>query len=447
MSRKPVPYSTNLSRPTSNQQQSPNTPVSSYGNRFPSSQYPQETYPPPNPPGSHQPAQTPQARSRSSTQTSPQRQPTTGGGLGPSAYHTSRPSNGSITANIKQLPSPPPPQHQTLYSRPPSSGGVSAGRGTSSSSNTYSAPPLPTNNPSLNTPINQQQPTQSPFTTPVSAPVRARPFQILLINPTCNRHVTDSALSSIRARLPPNVELTGYTVPAPAPTAIETATDAVLSADACIRSLSVFAAANHETVQNFDGFLVLDGDYARHPLVDALREMFDVPVVGVTEASLYTARMLGGRFGIIATSRRGRVLSDDSVSTLGLKHWDVGAESCGLGSWEMESASRSREEVAKRVGAAAQRLVVKGADVVVLASIPAMAGAGTGTSAMGDVVMRAAKDAVRDEDGRRLVNIVEGVEAGVWMLCGLCGMGCPTSKKGIFASVMEARRARGQDWL
>ena len=217
-----------------------------------------------------------------------------------------------------------------------------------------------------------------------------------------------------------------------------------------------------ETVQNFDGMLVLDGCYPPHPLVNALREIYDVPVVGVLEASLYTARMLGARFGVIVTSRRGKIVTDDCVNAMGMRNWDVGAENCGIATWDMET--RPREEVVKKVGTAAQRLVLKGADVIILGSLAACAStspaaAVSGTANAGPVgsrerdlhvseelVVRAAKNAVRDEDGRRLVNVMEGVEAGVWALCGLAGMGCPTSKRGLFASVGDARKARGQEW-
>ena len=243
--------------------------------------------------------------------------------------------------------------------------------------------------------------------------------------------MTEACLASVRSKLPFNVEVTGYTAPHPAPSAIESAADAILSTEACIRDLSQHSASNNETVRNFDGFLV--ACFSKHPLIDALREIYDVPVIGIMEASLYVARMLGGRFGIIATSRRSKLLQDDAVTAYGLKHFDVGSEATHLGVLELES--KPKEEVAKRVGIAAQRLVLRSADVVILGC------AGMTT----DVATRAAKDAVRDGDGRRLVNVVDGVEAGIWVLSGLCGMGCPTSKKGIYGG--DARRSRGQDWL
>lgn len=82
-------------------------------------------------------------------------------------------------------------------------------------------------------------------------------------------------------------------------------------------------------------------------------------------------------------------------------------------------------------------LVNRGADTLIM-----------GSESMSSLeVIRAAKDAIREEDGRRTVNVVDCVEAGVMCLNALVGMGVPTSKKGVFRGEREGRRARGQNWL
>ncbi|EXJ93956.1 hypothetical protein A1O1_02349 [Capronia coronata CBS 617.96] len=272
---------------------------------------------------------------------------------------------------------------------------------------------------------------RSPFSTPVTSLSRQRPHQILLINPNSTRSMTEACLNSIRPIIPTGVEVTGYTAPYPAPTAIESATDAIMSTEAVLRDLAKHAASNGETVQNFDGMIV--ACFSKHPLIEALRESYDVPVIGIMEASLYVARMLGGRFGIVATGQRSKIMQDDQVAAYGLSHFYVGSESTHLGVLELES--RPREEVAKRIAHASRTLVVKGADTILL-----------GCAGMTDLT-RAAKDAVRDEDGRRTVNVIDSVEAGVMMMASLIGMGIPTSKKGLYKGEREARRTRGQNWL
>ena len=204
-----------------------------------------------------------------------------------------------------------------------------------------------------------------------------------------------------------------------------------MSTEAVLRDLAKYAASNGETVQNFDGMII--ACYSKHPLIDALRESYDVPIIGIMEASLYIARMLGGRFGIVGTSARSKILQDDYIQSYGMGHFYVGSEATHLGVLELET--RSKEEVGKRVQQASRVLVGKGADTILL-----------GCAGMTELV-RAAKDAVRDEDGRRTVNVVEGVEAGVQMLCALVGMGVPTSKKGVYKGEREGRRTRGQNWL
>ena len=67
-------------------------------------------------------------------------------------------------------------------------------------------------------------------------------------------------------------------------------------------------------------------------------------------------------------------------------------------------------------------LVAKGADTIILGS----------EFLSSNEAIRIIKDAIRDDDGRRTVNVVDAVEAGIMMLNGLVGMGVPTSKKGIF---------------
>lgn len=272
---------------------------------------------------------------------------------------------------------------------------------------------------------------KSPFSPPITSPPRARPHQILLINPNSTRSMTEAMLYSLRPNIPPNVELTGYTAPYPAPTAIESVTDGIMSTEAVLRDLAKHAATNGETVQNFDGMIV--ACFSKHPLIDALRESYDVPIVGIMEASVYVARMLGGRFGIVATAQRSKIKQDDDIAAYGMTHFYVGSEATHLGVLELES--RPREEVAKRVAHCARALVMKGADTILL-----------GCAGMTDMI-RAAKDAVRDEDGRRTVNVIDSVEAGVEMMNALIGMGIPTSKKGVYKGEKEARRTRGQNWL
>lgn len=282
---------------------------------------------------------------------------------------------------------------------------------------------------------------KSPFTTPITSPPRSRPSQILLINPTSSTALTNTMLISLRPILPPQLEVVGYTAHYPAPTATETTVDQALSTELVLRDLAKYATNNGETVQNFDALLV--ASFTNHPLIYALRESYDVPIIGLMEGSLYVSRMLGARFGIIASTNRHKVQTDDAVHSSGLEHYYAGSEAVHMSPIEiLASASANSsgalpEEATKRIAHAARILVSKGADTLIM-----------GSEAMSNIeVIRAAKDAIREEDGRRTVNVVDCVEAGVMCLNALVGMGVPTSKKGVYRGEREGRRARGQNWL
>lgn len=283
---------------------------------------------------------------------------------------------------------------------------------------------------------------KSPFTTPVTSPPRSRPSQILLVNPTSTTALTNALLATLRPILPPQLEVVGYTAHYPAPNSTETTVDQALSTELVLRDLAKYATNNGETVQNFDALLV--ASFTQHPLIAALRESYDVPVIGIMEGSLYVSRMLGARFGILATTNRHKIQIDDAIHSLGLGHFYVGCEAVHLSPLELlntgtaaATSGQIPEEVAKRIGHVARSLVNRGADTLIM-----------GSESMSSLeLIRAAKDAIREEDGRRTVNVVDCVEAGVMCLNALVGMGVPTSKKGVFRGEREGRRARGQNWL
>ena len=96
---------------------------------------------------------------------------------------------------------------------------------------------------------------------------------------------------------------------------------------------------------SYDAFLV--ACFSAHPLINALREEVKGPVIGIMEASLYAARMLGGRLGIINTGARSQLMAEDAIRSYGLEEYSVGVESTGYGVLELET--RPKEEVCKSV--------------------------------------------------------------------------------------------------
>jgi len=150
------------------------------------------------------------------------------------------------------------------------------------------------------------------------------------------------------------------------------------------------------------------------------------------EAALYSARMLGGRLGIVATGARSKIMHEDAIRYYGLEGFSAGVETSNLGVLELERLPR--DKVLGLVGLAAKRLVQeKGADCIAL-----------GCAGMTEMKIRCeeevgAKDAI--------AQVIDGVAVGVQILIALVREGHVTAKGGLFRSSQDGRKARGQDWL
>lgn len=248
-------------------------------------------------------------------------------------------------------------------------------------------------------------------------------INILLINPNGTSSMTDACLRSLEHTLPPHCTVTGFTSPRPTPSAIEGHLDGVLSAAAAIRAVVPIAS-------KYDAFLV--ACFSAHPLINALREELSGPVIGIMEASLYAARMLGGRLGVVATGARSKIMHEDAIRYYGLEGFSVGAETTNLGVLELERLPR--DKVLGLVGEAARRLVQeRGADCIAL-----------GCAGMTEMKIRC-EEAVGAKDAT--AQVIDGVGVGVQLLIGLVREGYVTAKGGVFRSSADGREARGQDWL
>ncbi|EME86797.1 uncharacterized protein MYCFIDRAFT_77383 [Pseudocercospora fijiensis CIRAD86] len=238
-------------------------------------------------------------------------------------------------------------------------------------------------------------------------PSQDKKIRILLCNPNATQSMTDSCLKSLFSTLAPDVSVIGFTGPSNiAPTAIEGLFDSVLSAAACARALLPI-----QKQESYDAILV--ACYSNHPLIPMLREEFEIPVIGIMEASLLAARTLGARFGIVATSQRSKVMHQDSVKVYGMEGICAGIESCDLGVLDLERLPRRQVvDVMRKV---ARKLVGQGAEVLTL-----------GCAGMTD--MKSAVEEAVVEEG---VQVVDGVVAGVQHLVGIVRMGGKTSGRRI----------------
>ena len=130
--------------------------------------------------------------------------------------------------------------------------------------------------------------TRAPSTSTGSGSPRVR---ILLVNGNTTATMTETLVATARAAAAPGTEIAGAT---------GTIGAAIVShrADEAIAEHAMLkAVADHDGA--FDGVLI---GVSTDPALGALRALLPVPVVGMTEAALLTACMLGGRFGLVTFS-------------------------------------------------------------------------------------------------------------------------------------------------
>ncbi|TAN29122.1 MAG: Asp/Glu/hydantoin racemase [Castellaniella sp.] len=118
-------------------------------------------------------------------------------------------------------------------------------------------------------------------------------MRLLIINPNTSTSVSDLIDAEARRVAAPDTQITTLTAQLGV-AYIETRFESLIAGYA-----TALLAAEHAS--NHDAMIVAAfGD----PGITGLREAMDIPVVGLTEAALMTASMLGQRFSIIAISSR-----------------------------------------------------------------------------------------------------------------------------------------------
>lgn len=132
-------------------------------------------------------------------------------------------------------------------------------------------------------------------------------MRILLINPNISHSVSELIGEEARRAASPGTQITVATAPLGV-AYIETRFEALIGAYAAAQ-----LAAEHQHAH--DALVIAAfGD----PGLAGIREAVDIPVVGLTEAALMSACMLGGRFSIIAISHRITAWYRETVQQHGL---------------------------------------------------------------------------------------------------------------------------------
>jgi len=147
------------------------------------------------------------------------------------------------------------------------------------------------------------------------------------------------------------------------------------------------------------------------PGLEAARELVHIPVIGIAEASILLASMLGHKFSIIVILRCSIPRAERYVRQLGLSSKLASIREIGMGIVELE---RNREEAEKLIMEKCRRVIEQdGAEVIVL-----------GCAGMSGLAKR-----VRQE---LMVPVIDPTIAALKMAEGLVDMGLSQSKVALY---------------
>jgi allantoin racemase len=229
-------------------------------------------------------------------------------------------------------------------------------------------------------------------------------MKILFVNPNTTEEFTRRILDIASRYAAPATEITALTA-SYGPRSIESIYDELLSS---MGTLDVLL----NNVDKFDGFVI--ACYSDHPTVYALREVTDKPVMGIAEASMYMASMLGHKFSVVTTNEEWEPLLQDAVKHYGLGDRCASVRSTGMPVLALESASP--EETYQMILAASRKALEQdGAEVICL----------------GCAGMTGLDKKLEKELG---VPVIDGVVSALKLIEGMVDYGVHTSKRKAYAT-------------
>lgn len=227
-------------------------------------------------------------------------------------------------------------------------------------------------------------------------------MRILFINPNTSESFTKKIQIVASQYALPTTQVTAKN-PDSGPRSIESIYDELLSSTGTLQ----LALAN---LENFDAFVI--ACYSDHPTVYALREITEKPVLGIAEASMLMACMLGYKFSVVTTNNEWEPLLWDAVKHYGLAERCASVRTTGMAVLELESSEQDTQSLIEQ--AARKAIQQDRAEVICL----------------GCAGMTGLDKYLEKSLG---VPVVDGVVAALKLLEGLVGYGLRTSKRRAFA--------------
>ncbi|MBU6335246.1 MAG: aspartate/glutamate racemase family protein [Chloroflexi bacterium] len=201
-----------------------------------------------------------------------------------------------------------------------------------------------------------------------------------------------------------------HATPKAGPISIESFYDEYLAIPSILESII-------EDEANFDAFVIACwGD----PGIEAAREITRKPVVGIAEASMYVANMLGAKFGVVTVLDRAHNLIEHTVNKVGLMPRCASIQCTSLSVIETEEL---RDHACLVLEGAGRKAIAEGAEVLALGC--------AGMSGL-DIML----------EQRLGVPVVDSVAAAIKMAEALVALGKTTSKVKTYARP-EPKEIRG----
>jgi len=227
-------------------------------------------------------------------------------------------------------------------------------------------------------------------------------MKIKLINPNTTWSMTDKIGACARAVARPGTQVVAVS-PAMGPVSIESHYDEALAAPGLLQEIAVGER------DGCDGYVIACfGD----PGLKAARELARGPVLGIAEAAMHVASLIGSAFSVVTTLERTIGQAWHLAEAYGMKRFCANVRACELPVLDLE---RPGSDARTRITDECRRALAEdGSDVIVL-----------GCAGMTDLCEHIA--------GTLGVPVVDGVAAATTMVEALVALRLSTSKQGELA--------------
>lgn len=227
-------------------------------------------------------------------------------------------------------------------------------------------------------------------------------MRIKIINPNTTQSMTDKIGACARAVARPGTEIIAVS-PAMGPASIESHYDEALAVPGLLQEI---AAGERAGVDAY--VIACFGD----PGLKAARELARGPVIGIAEAAMHMASMVGTRFSVVTTLARTIGQAEQLAETYGMARFCARVRACEIAVLALEEpGSLARERI---VDECRRALDEDGSDAIVL-----------GCAGMADLCAHIS--------GVLGVPVIDGVAAATQLAESLVTLGLRTSKRGELA--------------